>query len=381
MWSCGTIWRTIAVLLALVSLADQRAVSRLENFATDLERDQITISGLSSGADFAVNFQVAYSSSISGSCIFAGQSYHCSSTFHRSCKTGDLRKVKDIMPLVNYAKSEEAKGTIDPLKDLGSARVYLYRGTKDHRYQKNYDIDSVGLVQKFFAFFSKDPDSQLYFEDRVTSTHVWPTEYIGPRCGTAKSQAIEACGYDGAKNCLIHAHGASRMRAPKAKGMNVSHFHEFDQTPYFGEDWPGLADEGVVYVPAVCKQKWAMCGLHVALHGCGVDHYYDLAVRSLGFNEMAEANRMIILYPRMKQNTGNAAGSKRRYKNSFNTRLGCWDSWGDTGSDFALKKGLQMAAVWQMIEALDTKTKTSRRLEVSPKQSKYWHPRSSNTTT
>ena len=37
----------------------------------------ISISGLSSGADFAANFQVAFSRTIMGLGVFAGQGFHC----------------------------------------------------------------------------------------------------------------------------------------------------------------------------------------------------------------------------------------------------------------------------------------------------------------
>jgi hypothetical protein len=40
----------------------------------------ITISGISSGADFVVNLHVAHSSVINGVGVFAGQAYHCAVT-------------------------------------------------------------------------------------------------------------------------------------------------------------------------------------------------------------------------------------------------------------------------------------------------------------
>jgi len=44
-------------------------IEKLDSFNTKLQAEQITISGLSSGADLAVNFQVAFSSVVSGACI------------------------------------------------------------------------------------------------------------------------------------------------------------------------------------------------------------------------------------------------------------------------------------------------------------------------
>ncbi|CAE8614897.1 unnamed protein product [Polarella glacialis] len=42
-----------------------------------LPTDKTIVSGLSSGADFAVQFQVAYSASVQGAAIFTGQPYSC----------------------------------------------------------------------------------------------------------------------------------------------------------------------------------------------------------------------------------------------------------------------------------------------------------------
>eukprot|EP01048_Picozoa_sp_COSAG05_P033518 COSAG05_NODE_13486_length_428_cov_0.808511_1_plen_127_part_10 len=42
--------------------------------------DGLTVSGISSGADFAVQFHVAFSALVRGAGIFAGKPYHCSVT-------------------------------------------------------------------------------------------------------------------------------------------------------------------------------------------------------------------------------------------------------------------------------------------------------------
>lgn len=319
----------------------------------------VTISGLSSGADFAVQFQVAYSSLVSGSCIFAGQTYHCAkSSPGKSCKTGPIHKVIDTPRLVEYAKDMERLGHIDALSNLQKTRIYLYRGMRDMRYQKSEGVDSVGAVGDFFSSFVRIPAKQIFFEDSIPSTHVWPTKQFGPRCGTARSQAMEACDYDGASACLVHVYANTIDKVHRYNSKNErQHYHSFDQRPFFGESWPGLADEGVIYIPAKCQGQpnsagVPPCKLHVALHGCGVDHYYDLATKKSGFSEMAELNGIIILWPRMKQNDGNSPLSTRHYRGTMNTRLGCWDGWGETGEDYALKSGLQMAAIQRMIVAL-----------------------------
>ena len=55
---------------------------------------------------------------------------------------------------------------------------------------------------------------------------------------------------------------------------------------------------GMIYVPTAC-QKDERCRLHIHFHGCGsglegVGTWY---VTNVGYNEVAEANNIIILYP------------------------------------------------------------------------------------
>ena len=45
-----------------------------------IDPSSISVSGLSSGADFAAQFQVAYSKTVTGVGVFAGQPFHCAAT-------------------------------------------------------------------------------------------------------------------------------------------------------------------------------------------------------------------------------------------------------------------------------------------------------------
>ena len=86
----------------------------------------------------------------------------------------------------------------------------------------------------------------------------------------------------------------------------------------------GLAPEGMLYVPSRCKAKGAMCKLHLSLHGCAVDGYYDNEVAHLGFEAWGEENGIVVLFPRM-QNHGY----------TVETTQGCWDAYAQTGADYA----------------------------------------------
>ena len=59
---------------------------------------------------------------------------------------------------------------------------------------------------------------------------------------------------------------------------------------------------GYIYVPTNCLQN--KCLLHVALHGCAQGKYKvgDIYARNGGYNQVADLNNLIILYPQAKNN-------------------------------------------------------------------------------
>lgn len=59
--------------------------------------------------------------------------------------------------------------------------------------------------------------------------------------------------------------------------------------------------QGYIYVPTSCLQN--KCLLHVAFHGCAQGKYKvgDVYARNSGYNQVADLNNIIILYPQAKQ--------------------------------------------------------------------------------
>jgi hypothetical protein len=103
----------------------------------------------------------------------------------------------------------------------------------------------------------------------------------------------------------------------------------------------GFAPAGHVYVPRKCRAKDARCRLHFSLHGCGVNEYYDEAVHHLGFQNWGEANDIVIVFPRIQPHGG-----------TVETVSGCWDSYAQSGPDYALKSGAQMKGMRAMIKTI-----------------------------
>ena len=393
----------LAVAMASVAAAvpEQQAAAAPERQAAppplpalSIDAGGISISGLSSGADFVVQFQVAFSSIVSGVGVFAGQPYHCAVTRFPADRlvpfctgthvSGDMNttvlpapgsaragctgdhpspdvpycpgcpagktllydhckrwpEIVDIELLLSYAREQAAEGTIDPLSNFKGKPVFLYRGTKDTCYLKG----SLANSQRFFEKLG----ANVLFNSTTPSAHAWPTKSFGPPCG---SGVIEACDYDGPGAALQHIY-ANNLRPPvDAPNRSMS---LFGQAPFMTTDnngtarWnetmpmvTGLAPAGHVYVPAKCKLAGAKCKLHFSLHGCGVNEYYDEAVHHLGFQRWGEANGIVIVFPRIQPHGG-----------TTETVSGCWDGYAQHGADYALKSGPQMHAMRQMIKAV-----------------------------
>lgn len=176
---------------------------------------------------------------------------------------------------------------------------------------------------------------------------------------------IEACGYDGAGGVLKHMYGDSLTQpAGPAKPENLLVFdqsafwinatHPELKSPNLPADGSGgTAAFAYAYVPASCrKQAGAVagmrsrppCRMHLYHHGCGGEwgsDFYNGVTHHGGFNEWAEANDLVIVYPAMRSwgVTGQARG-------------GCWDGYAQTGSDYGLQSGAQISVVHNMIAQL-----------------------------
>ena len=106
-----------------------------------------------------------------------------------------------------------------------------------------------------------------------------------------------------------------------------------------GRPAAGMADTGVVYIPADCERA-SGCRVHIAFHGCAQNEseVADAFYAKTGFARWADTNRLIVLFPQTKASATNPQG--------------CWDWWGFTGRDFLTRTAPQIRAVTAMRERL-----------------------------
>ncbi|MCK5326402.1 MAG: hypothetical protein KAJ57_10345, partial [Woeseiaceae bacterium] len=163
----------------------------------------------------------------------------------------------------------------------------------------------------------------------------WPTVSEGAACDEEGGDYINACDYDAAGELLRHLYGELQARADEA---DLDKLIAIDLSAFFGSG-SDVTDEGFAYVPSGCATATDDCRLHIAFHGCvqGAEFIADRFVRQAGFNEWAETNRIVVVYPQIAASL-------------FNPK-GCWDWWGYTDDDYDLRSGRQVAGASAIIDA------------------------------
>jgi poly(3-hydroxybutyrate) depolymerase len=336
----------LAAWLGPAALATETlAAEELPKLGADLAAT--SVSGLSSGAYMAGQIQVAHAKDIVGAGIVAGGPYACAESpasrifpfwptavaqngtqaLYQCMKTS--LGEPDPARSAERAKELAEDGAIDPIAGLAADNVYLFSGKED-------DTVKLAVVQAAKRFYKEvgvaDANTTLVEGD---GGHALITaQGGGVACGVSDTPYVSNCGYAQAKAILSWIYGplAEATAAPSGK------FILFDQGA-FSEPGDGFADEGVVYVPQSCAEQPG-CRVHIALHGCDQSREAvgDTFVKDSGFAEIADTNRLVVLFPQVKASTINPQG--------------CWDWWGYTGLDYLGKDAPQIKAIWAMVEQL-----------------------------
>lgn len=321
-------WALAATLLAGVQAAPLPALV--------IDRDQISVSGLSSGGYMAVQMHVAYSATFrKGAGVIAGGPYYCAegSIVNATGRCMTHGSAIPVSSLVSTTRSWASSGLIDPVSNLSGSKVYLFSGTLDSVVKQAVMND----LQTYYASFV--PSGNVVYKKDLAAEHAMITDDYGNSCSTKGSPYINDCNYDLAGALLQQLYGPLN---PRNGATPDGSFIEFDQTAYVSGH--GMAATGWAYVPQSCASG-ATCRLHVVFHGCkqNTADIGDQYVKKTGYNRWADTNGIVILYPQTSQLATNS----------------CWDWWGYDSADYAKKSGPQMAAVKAMVERLASGTPPS----------------------
>jgi len=312
-----------------------------------------SVSGISSGAYMAGQFQLAHADIVKGAAIIAGGPFGCAESAFAGVVPGPgtvflnaSRAVNGCMlnslsmwgipnpgVLAQRAEKLSRDGLIGDMTDVTNDRVYLFAGSRD-------DVVRPAIVAAAAEFYRKlgVADVQLRHVTDVPAGHAFITEAKGGECHTSASPYIVDCDYDQAGSLLGHILGPLSTPATAASGD----FRVFDQRPFTkGLRDHGMAQAGFVYIPKACAgADREVCRVHVAFHGCAQNRAAvgDTFARDTGFARWADTNRLIILFPQVTQAAINPKG--------------CWDWWGYTGRDYLTRKAPQIQAVRAMLGQL-----------------------------
>ena len=341
-----------AVLLALATIlggcSDQRAANLP---AFEAKRDATSVSGISSGAYMAGQFEMAHAKDVVGAGIIAGGPYGCSESLYadvipgpgtallnltkaiNGCMQNALQAfgVPDPAQLAERAERLAEHDRIDPIADVKSRpHLPVHRHQRSHR-RPPHRRCGAQLLRGSRRAGGADPLCR-----QVPAGHAFVTDERGPECDHTGKPYIVDCDYDQAGALLKQIYGPLNEPAKQTTG----HFKVFDQES-FTEDLSnhGLSDDGIVYVPEACEAN-AGCRVHIAFHGCGQNRTVvgDAFARDSGYARWADTNNLIVLFPQTATTPLNPQG--------------CWDWWGYTGANYLTRDAPQIVAVHRMLERL-----------------------------
>ena len=381
----------LAIVFGVLCHVTVNAAERLGSYAVN--PDAISISGISSGGFMANQIHTAHSAQFMGVGIIAGGPYQCASV---NSGLGDFfGSYKELWnavyvcsrqasqtPLIGFlqpflgppdpsksvaaARAEANSGTIDALENMRGDRIWLFSGTEDTLIPPSVVAATGDYYTEILATLTDASEDRIAYVNDVDVHHAMVVAKPGDNnCLDFELPYINDCDYDAAGELLSFIYQNPETVLKEPVEWERQSLIAFDQTEFFPESTGSVENEsgsismndvGHVYVPAKCRDG-AQCRLHVALHGC--EQYQEnvesqcvrdgkcpplLFFEAAGYNEWAEANDTIVLYPQTTVWNGPSI--------TRTNPKGCWDWWGFSGEAFATKDGKQVRAIKSMVDRL-----------------------------
>ncbi|KAK3106431.1 hypothetical protein FSP39_019772 [Pinctada imbricata] len=308
----------------------------------------------------ATQLHVIFSKHFMGAGIIAGVPFACSDgNLAGATKCMLTPALETVFTYERLVSSGALFGNVDSASSMANDKIYIFAGTQDSVVNPGNGKN----IAKFYSHFIHN-NGNIKEVFNVRAEHSMPTENYGGSCDKLNSGSyLNNCGYNAAFELLNHIYGGNlqvnhiyggnlqvnhiyggnlqvnhiyggNLQVNHIYGGNlqVNHIYggnlqllKFDQSEFFHLSPArkyGMDTTGYIYVPSGCMDKTRKCKLHVALHGCEMGRTIigEKYVRYAGYNEVGEANNIIILYPQAIKTLSNPNG--------------CWDWWGYTGLYF-----------------------------------------------
>lgn len=338
----------VAVSITVVADSYAEPIS-LPPMGADLS--QTSVSGLSSGAFMTSQYYIAFSDVMVGAGIVAGGPYYCSGSWALNTKVENATTTcmnpltnsvaPNIPVLVHKAEEFSEKGTIDPLENLANDRIYMFSGQSD-------EVVTTRVVDTTESFYKEVgvPPENIFYDRSVDAGHAIITDNNDDvACELTEPPFINDCDFVQSHVILNHIYEGLNPPSLTLSGEII----EFDQSEFIESSTTSMSDIGYLYVPAPCHA--GACKVHVVFHGClqGVKVIGDDYYTETGYNEIADSNEILVLYPQVEPSDGDPLNPE-----------GCWDFWGysspdDPDPDFYSKNAPQLSTVNRMVQRLGEK--------------------------
>ena len=321
-------WFVVLGLTFTQANAESHQVGTLPKL--DIDRQRISVSGISSGAYFAVQFHLSHSNLIQGAGIVAGGIYWCAEGNSNRAQLACMGQpqLANLEHSVSKANEQAQLGLVDPLSNLQNDRVYIFGAPNDSIIKQEH----ATLLEKFYGHFTEN--ELIVRATHPKAVHVFLTHNFGNACGTSGLPWMQNCDVDMAGNILDHLDpNWIKSELPTTAGELIY----FDQAVYAIEAGQ-LYPWGALYAPKNCLNK--KCGLHIAFHGCQMtpDFINEQFITNAGYEAAADRHNLVVLFPQSNKSKGNP--------------YGCWDWYGLYGNDYVNKNGAQISAVFKMIQSI-----------------------------
>jgi poly(3-hydroxybutyrate) depolymerase len=352
----------IPVLIAAVFAAAASSAGAVVSLgAYNVKVDETSVSGISSGGYMAAQFGVAWSSIVKGVGIVAAGPYGCSqipkpgqaysnNLFTAYYYCANRITAPDLAPMLSLAGTFAADGRIDATANMAKQKVWIYSGYNDGVVKQRTAVD---VLYNFYANYINTQN--VFYKNNQNAGHAMVTNRsTHASCTSTADPFMNNCGIDAAGEMLNHFYGRLNARASTLTGQLL----EFYQTDFASANTISMSSTGRVYVPASCAAGQP-CRVHVAFHGCkqSTEQIGTKYVSESGYNEWADTNNIIVLYPQTTTRTYDYNGVYQDRNNPD----GCWDWWGynvdydhntSGNQNYATKKGAQITAVRAMLTRL-----------------------------
>lgn len=295
----------------------------------NIDQKATSVSGLSAGAYMASQLHITHSKLFMGVGIISGGPFACASgglnealNVCMQTKSGIPNLDRSYNILINCIQNTE----IDNLNHMTDDKAIFISGAKD-------SIVSNVVTDAAFSFYKDYLKVGDIKSIRIPEMeHSLSTDDFGSRCSEYKIPFINNCGFDAAGEILKFIYG--NLKPPSLKTHGIEKLND-EYIEGFGDVFENI----YAYIPNSCREG-NLCKIHIFLHGCkqNSNNVGKVLAERSGFNDWAESNDIIIIYPQ------NVASNSNPYA--------CWDWWGYSGSKFYSKESRQIRGIISILKKI-----------------------------